>query len=67
MTPELRKALVELLRPAGEAVKETLHEVDQSTVGHVLLNLMKAHVRGELDTEDDVREVVHDATKPRNP
>lgn len=66
MTPELQRALAELFRPAGEVVREKLGEVDRNPLGHVLMQVVKAKIHGELETDDDLREVVHQATRRRN-
>lgn len=67
MNRELQAALAALLKPAGEVMKEKLTEVDKSPLGHVLMQVARAHIHGELETEEDLRDVVHKATRPRNP
>ena len=66
MTPdELRKLLVLGLEPAKEIVRGKLEETDQHPVGHLAFELIRAHVRGELETRDDFFAVLREAIKPR--
>jgi hypothetical protein len=66
MTPDdLKKLLALGIGPAKEVVRGKLEEADQHPVGHFAFELVRAHLRGELDTKDDFLAVLREAIKPR--
>lgn len=65
MTPAAVAMIAELLKPAGEELRKKLAALDNDTLGHVAVELFRAHAQGRITNEDDLRQVVHEATQPR--
>lgn len=65
MTPATVAMLAELLKPAGEELRKKLAALDNDTLGHVVVQVVRAHTQGRINNEDDLRQVVHEATEPR--
>jgi hypothetical protein len=65
--PRLALLFQELFRPSAETIREKLREFDASPVGHVVMEVTRARLHGELEKPEDLIDVLHRATRPKPP
>lgn len=66
MNPEDAKLLVaQLLSVSKDGIRGTLEALDSHPVGRIAMEMLRAKVRGELTSQDDVFAAIHEATRPK--
>ena len=65
--PRLALLFNELFRPSAEAIREKLREIDDSPLGHVVMEVTRARLHGQLEKPEDLLDVLHHATRPKPP
>lgn len=66
MNPDDAKLLIaQVLSVSKDGIRGTLEALDSHPLGRIAMEMLRAKVRGELLTQEDVLAAVHQATRPK--